>query len=72
MSTTRDDASNTITCTYLVFSSDVNESWLDKRPRIPISIFNLSFNALLDSGASVSAIFEQAYASIKCSMPEEE
>jgi hypothetical protein len=41
-----------------------------KRPELSISIYNRPFNALLDSGDSISAISEEKFASIKRSIPE--
>jgi hypothetical protein len=41
-----------------------------KRPKLSISIYNSPFNTLLDSGASISAISEEIFASIKRSIPE--
>lgn len=41
-----------------------------KRPELSLLIYNKPFNALLDSGASVSAISEEIFASIKRSIPE--
>jgi len=41
-----------------------------KRPELSLVIYDKPFNALLDSGASVSAISEEIFASIKRSIPE--
>lgn len=43
-----------------------------KRPGLPIIIFNKQFNALLDSGAAISAISEETFASIKRNIPRGE
>lgn len=42
-----------------------------RRPELPITIHNLCFDALLDSGASVSAICEQTFESVKNNTPKD-
>lgn len=73
MSTSHHDASPLSQCTTSmdVSAQIVQESCpVDKRPGLPITIFNVPFNVLLDTGASISAISEQTFASIKQRMPE--
>lgn len=43
-----------------------------KRPGLPITNFNKQFNALLDSGAAISAISEEKFESIKRNIPRGE
>lgn len=69
MSTIRDESSEVSICTPPSISLVFTEPESDKRPELPISVFGQSFNALLDTGASISALSEQTYASIKRNAP---
>lgn len=70
MSTACDEASEILNCTSTSSEHSKSPAKIEKRPELSISINKLSFNALLDSGASVSAISEPTFTLIKENMPE--
>lgn len=73
MSTSPHDASTQSQCTTPVISPVPNFQegpFVDKRPGLPVSIYNVTFQALLDTGASISAISEQTLALIIRNVPE--